>query len=73
MIVKPRTGIGSLNASFYLIKYARKAEEWNLLCYLYSLTDSSDGDSSNVTIIIGAVVGVCVLILVILAIIMFRR
>ena len=58
----------------YLIKYARKAEEWNLLCYLYSLTDGSEGDGSNVTIIIGAVVGVCVLlILVILAIIMFRR
>jgi hypothetical protein len=44
-----------------------------LLCYLYSLTDGSEGDGSNVTIIIGAVVGVCVLILVILAIIMFRR
>ena len=57
----------------YLIKYARKAEEWNLQCYLYSLTDGSEGDGSNVTIIIGAVVGVCVLILVILAIIMFRR
>jgi hypothetical protein len=45
-----------------------------LLCYLYSLTDGSEGDGSNVTIIVGAVVGVCVLlILVILAIIMFRR
>ena len=48
--------------------------EWNLLCYLYSLIDSSEGDSSNVAAIGGAIAGVCVLlILVILAIIMFRR
>ena len=48
--------------------------EWNSLCYLYSLIDGSGGNSGNVGAIVGAIVGVCVLlILVTLAIIMFRR